>query len=208
MTGTGENKAFNLGTDLSGFTWEDTSGGSVTDCTNFVGTVLTNLPAGFKAGGTTPGGRLGVWGKTLGLSPQSLVKTGAVTCPSGTSIAAKVGSTTLDLTPYVCVTPPSITINIVNLIGNFTTPQVKLIGSTTVLAVPVVQPLAMPAAAPTTYQWQRCNTLGICSDIAGKTASTYTVVTADKTNTIRVKVTATNAEGTTVAFSANSGVVS
>ena len=55
--------------------------------------------------------------------------------------------------------------------------------------------------APTfTYQWQRCDaTGGGCVDLAGSSATTYAAVTADVGNTLRVKVTATNSHGATIA---------
>jgi hypothetical protein len=51
--------------------------------------------------------------------------------------------------------------------------------------------------APTfAYQWLRCDSSGSsCSPIAGQTASTYTLVTADVGSTIAVAVTATNTAG-------------
>ena len=59
------------------------------------------------------------------------------------------------------------------------------------------------------YQWQDCDSLGIiCSNIAGATASTYTLASGDVGDTIRSQVTATNAGGSTPAASAASAVVS
>ncbi len=59
-----------------------------------------------------------------------------------------------------------------------------------------------------TYQWRRCNAAGAaCADIAGATASTYTLVSADVGSTIRVIVTATNAAGSAAATSAQTAVV-
>jgi hypothetical protein len=47
------------------------------------------------------------------------------------------------------------------------------------------------------YQWQRCDSAGgICADIAGAVAATYTVTSADVGSTLRVVVTASNAAGT------------
>lgn len=46
------------------------------------------------------------------------------------------------------------------------------------------------------YQWLRCNGGGnSCTSVANGTQSTYTLVGADAGNTIRVRVTATNADG-------------
>jgi hypothetical protein len=57
------------------------------------------------------------------------------------------------------------------------------------------------APAPTfTYQWQRCDaTGGACADLGGSSATTYAAINADVGNTLRVKVTATNTHGTTLA---------
>ena len=58
------------------------------------------------------------------------------------------------------------------------------------------------------YQWRRCNSGGTgCADIAGATNSTYTLVAADVTNTIRVVVTATNAGGSAAATSTQTAAV-
>ena len=55
--------------------------------------------------------------------------------------------------------------------------------------------------APTfTYQWQRCDaTGGACVDLAGATSTTDAAVASDVGNTLRVKVTATNPHGATLA---------
>ena len=59
------------------------------------------------------------------------------------------------------------------------------------------------------YQWLRCNQSGGgCSTIAGATASTYLLTSADVGATVRVRVTATNSLGSTRATSAQTGVVS
>jgi hypothetical protein len=61
------------------------------------------------------------------------------------------------------------------------------------------------------YQWRSCNPAGNgCSNIAGATASTYVVASADSKNTLRVVVTATNSSspvvgGLVVGVSATSG---
>jgi hypothetical protein len=49
------------------------------------------------------------------------------------------------------------------------------------------------------YQWQRCNSTS-CSDIHGATSPAYTLGAADVGHNMRVKVTATNALGSTVAL--------
>jgi len=59
------------------------------------------------------------------------------------------------------------------------------------------------------YQWQRCDTAGNnCASIAGATAQTYTVQSADVNTTLRVVVTATNSSGSSSATSAQTAVVS
>jgi len=46
------------------------------------------------------------------------------------------------------------------------------------------------------YQWQRCDANGNgCANISGATNKSYTIVSADGGNTLRVLVTATNADG-------------
>lgn len=51
-----------------------------------------------------------------------------------------------------------------------------------------------------TYQWQRCDaTGGGCVDLTGASATTYKTITAEVGNTLRVKVTATNSHGSTLA---------
>lgn len=59
-----------------------------------------------------------------------------------------------------------------------------------------------------TYQWERSpNGSNGWVEIAAATAATYTAVTADVGNYLRVKVTGTNAGGSTVAYSASRGPV-
>ena len=59
-----------------------------------------------------------------------------------------------------------------------------------------------------TFQWQRCDANGAsCSTIAGATAPTYVVQTADNGATLRSVVTATSVDGTTSAGSAQTAVV-
>jgi len=58
------------------------------------------------------------------------------------------------------------------------------------------------------YQWQRCATDGTaCGDITGATKQTYTLASGDVHHTIRVQVTATNADGSTSAKSDATDVV-
>jgi hypothetical protein len=58
------------------------------------------------------------------------------------------------------------------------------------------------------YQWLRCTTTGFgCEPIAGATSTSYAVVQADVGSRIRFRVTATNANGPTVAESAPTELV-
>ena len=64
--------------------------------------------------------------------------------------------------------------------------------------------------APTSfaYQWLRCNGGGnSCASVANGTQSTYTLVGADAGNTMRVRVTATNASGSNSVQSAQTAAV-
>ena len=58
------------------------------------------------------------------------------------------------------------------------------------------------------YQWQRCNAGGTgCAGISGAHSATYLLVSSDVGHTIRVRVTATNSDGSGQAFSAPTGVI-
>src|SRR5215208_3780672 len=61
------------------------------------------------------------------------------------------------------------------------------------------------------YQWDRCDATGDrqnCTGIAGATSKTYTIAKADVGHKLRVRVTATNADGSGTKDSAGTGVVS
>src|SRR2546428_245212 len=59
------------------------------------------------------------------------------------------------------------------------------------------------------YQWQRCSSSGTsCVDIVGATTKSRTLTAADVDHTVRVAVTATNADGKASATSKTTGVVS
>jgi CHRD domain/Ig domain of plant-specific actin-binding protein len=59
-----------------------------------------------------------------------------------------------------------------------------------------------------TYQWQRCNSSGSsCGSISKATNQNYVASSGDVGRTIRVEVTATNADGTAQALSAATGAV-
>jgi hypothetical protein len=58
------------------------------------------------------------------------------------------------------------------------------------------------------YQWLRCNGGGNnCADVSNGTQKTYTLIGADAGNTMRVRVTATNADGSSSAQSAQTASV-
>jgi hypothetical protein len=59
-----------------------------------------------------------------------------------------------------------------------------------------------------TYQWTSCDAQGnACANIAGATAATYVVKSSDNLHSLRVAVSAKNANGTTTAQSAQTAVV-
>jgi hypothetical protein len=65
--------------------------------------------------------------------------------------------------------------------------------------------------APTTftYQWQQCNASGAgCTDITGAITKPYTLKSSDVDHTVRVTVTATNADGQSSANSSATSIVS
>lgn len=58
------------------------------------------------------------------------------------------------------------------------------------------------------YQWQRCDKNGLaCSNISGATGRSYQLAAADVDSTLRLRITASNSAGRTVAFSRSTAVV-
>jgi hypothetical protein len=65
-----------------------------------------------------------------------------------------------------------------------------------------------PTPITYSYQWQRCNRSGNgCSAIGGATQKTYALKNAEVGDTIRVRVTATNPDGSAAVTSAQTAVV-
>ncbi len=59
-----------------------------------------------------------------------------------------------------------------------------------------------------TYQWESCNALGEgCLSVSGATSSSYMLTPSDLESTVRVVVTASNADGSTTAISPPTGPV-
>lgn len=68
-----------------------------------------------------------------------------------------------------------------------------------------------PATPPDSfgYQWERCDAAGgACAPIPGATGASYVLVPADSGATLRVRVTAANADGSAASESGQTGVVS
>ena len=82
-------------------------------------------------------------------------------------------------------------------------------GATTVGSVLTASSGSWNGTTPITYayQWRRCGQNGgSCSNIGGGNKSTYTLKSADRGNTVRVRVTAKNGDGSAQAESAPTSV--
>ena len=83
-------------------------------------------------------------------------------------------------------------------------------GTNTVGSTLTANPGTWNGSTPITfqYQWQVCDGNGAaCHDIAGATQQTYTLKADDAGNTVRVRVIASNADGSASAFSAPSAKI-
>jgi hypothetical protein len=178
----------------SGAIWADTAGLPLSGCVSMIGLNAT-LPTGFHATQ-----RQAIY-HTLPLTVNA--KSGTVVCPSGTTLTLNLLT---NLAPVLCPVPPVETV-LPSIIGQ------AVIGST-VTAQNGTWTVA-PNAPTFTYQWQRCDASGAnCASISGATSNTYTLPigsppssSVDLGHTLRVVVTATNADGKASATSAQSVVV-
>ena len=59
-----------------------------------------------------------------------------------------------------------------------------------------------------TYQWRRCDSAGVCTDIPGADASTYTLGSSDEGKRLRALVTASNAGGRSRAITSATRIIS
>jgi hypothetical protein len=185
--------SWNLNGSLGGHFYVDTGGNPVSGCANAL-TQTSTYAAGFKAGGSAPTGRLGTF-TLLGLLPNSITKSGAITCPAGTKFAIA----TTDRSMFLCPTPP-VNTSLPKIIGTAKV-AATLIGTAGAYA-------SQNAATTTTIQWQRCDAAGAnCADITGATAGTYKPVAADVGGRIVLRSTATNSDGTASAVSPPTAVV-
>jgi hypothetical protein len=83
-------------------------------------------------------------------------------------------------------------------------------GTTTVGQVLTAGPGTWTGTGPITYtyEWKQCDANGAsCKDVANNTSSTFTLVSTNAGNTMRVAVTAKNAEGTGTTESAQTAVI-
>jgi hypothetical protein len=103
----------------------------------------------------------------------------------------------------------SLTTNVIPAVPPTNTTEPFISGSTTVGQVLTATVGTWNGTPPITYtfRWQRCDTNGNCTDIAGATGSTYTLAQADLGDTIVVYVTAANALGSATQASEQTSLV-
>jgi hypothetical protein len=86
----------------------------------------------------------------------------------------------------------------------------SITGSASVGSTVSANPGTWSGTAPITftYQWQTCDSKGAtCTNISGATTQNYQIKSSDQNNTLKVQVTAKNADGTANATSNASGTI-
>jgi hypothetical protein len=129
--------------------------------------------------------KLGTRGVTAGLLAVAALVMGAAFGAAGTGNAASSAAPTNQ-------TPPTIS------------------GTTEVGSTLTATSGSWAGTTPITYayQWRRCGTAGgSCSNISGANQSTHTLRTSDRGNTLRVRVTAKNSDGSAQIESAQTAVI-
>ena len=175
----------------NGHAWIDTDGLPLSGC-HFVATgTSSTYPTGFSAND-----RSATWSGTTANTP-ALTKSGTIACPAGTVIRA---SAAFNATSYLCNLAPL----------NTLAPSIS--GDPYQQAVLTASPGNWTPGAPNAptfaYQWLRCDAAGAaCTPISGATGTTYSPTAADLGSTIRIRITATNADGAVVAQSAATPVI-
>jgi hypothetical protein len=114
------------------------------------------------------------------------------------------GSATATSNPTVVVNAAAATAKPVNT----TLPTIS--GTPAVNGILTANPGAWTGTQPITlaFQWQRCDEKGkSCAGIIGATAKTYTLKSVDLGNTLRIRVTATNNDGSAGSTSAQTAVI-
>ena len=164
-------------------------------CSTGLALVSTYAP-GTTAGGGTPPGRLGSFTGT-GSTANSLTKTGAMTCPTGTNLNwSLLGAAGVllgvpssgDETDWLCPTPPSFTK--APVVSPTSPAYVTGTLSTTNGTFTPTNEVSTPSIV-----WERCTTPANCNPISGATASTYSPTTLDLGDTIESVATVTSNDG-------------
>lgn len=199
-------------TNLSSDIWLDTGGAPVSGCSVGVDLgsfypVVTGTTPPVSAGGGSPTGRLGVF-SALGLTANSLTKTGTMVCPTGTDIDVSG----LNLSDLLCPTPPAFTSGKYPVVSPATT---AYYGSAVTVNNGTITPTNM--AADYTYQWQLCAPgapAGACPAVSpADTTNSYSIPiptgsSSEVGDTLQAAVTATNSDGAATVLSARSVAVS
>jgi hypothetical protein len=113
---------------------------------------------------------------------------------TATNVDGSASATSAQTATVVAATPGSVTAPMIT--------QNSRVGDT----ITATDGTWSPAATSYAYQWQR-RVAGSWSDITGATSKTYTIVAADAGAVVRVKVTATNADGTGTGYSGTSPTI-